>query len=467
MTTLPARGRVPGRNDPCVCGSGRRYKECCGRLQASDPRVAAKPVMGAALEAQRARNFQRARALYRDALAIAPDEPDALHMLGVVCYDLGDDAEAYAHILRALELTGWKIWSYRHNLGLVVARLASDAARRRTTERQHRYRRWLATSGTAGDSAAPKVAVVVPCYNHAAFVERALDSVFAQTYRQIELVVVDDGSTDDSANVVRRALARSPFPSRFVCRENRGAAASLNEGVTQSAATYVNVLNSDDAFAPDRLQTMVEHIASQGFAWGFSAVDVIGADDRAADPLREARALRTLVIQGAIPLRPTVGFALLDANVAISSGNLFFSRELFDRIGGFRDYRYNHDWDFCLRALRLHEPRYVRKRTYRYRLHGANTIAESSAGARSEADDVVRSYLQWAMTAAPSESEWAPCVASWGELFVIYLLSAGMAELLTPQQLRTIVANLVGDAIETGSRSPDRVYDGPVASRRV
>src|SRR5208337_4480072 len=116
-------------------------------------------------------------------------------------------------------------------------------------------------------------------------------------------------------------------------------------------------------------QAMVDSIAAQGFAWGFSGVDVIDADDRPADPLRDAAALRALVIQGAIPLKDTVGFALIEANVAISSGNLFFSRDLFDRLGGFRDFRYNHDWDFCLRALRLAEPRYVRARTYRYRLH--------------------------------------------------------------------------------------------------
>jgi hypothetical protein len=249
-----------------------------------------------------------------------------------------------------------------------------------------------------------------------------------------------------------------------VSRPNRGAAATINEGVTQSDAPYVNVLNSDDAFTPDRLQMMVDAIAAQGFAWGFSDVDVITADDRAADPLRDARTLSTLIVQGTIPLKLSFGFALLEANVAISSGNLFFSRELFDRLGGFRDFRYNHDWDFGLRALRFAEPRYVRTRTYRYRLHGANTIAESS-DARVEAHDMVRDYLQWATTSAPSESEWAPCVANWGQLFVIQLLNAGMAEVLLPRQLRTIVANLIGDAVAPTLPSGDASDEAPAASR--
>lgn len=417
--------------------------------------------MQAALDAQRARNLQLAGELYRKALALAPDEPDALHMLGVVCYELGEIEEAYTLIVRALDLTGWKISNYRYNLGLVLARLAGQSDRPRTASTMARYRAWRAGCEMARSASAPTVAVVIPCYNHAAFVERALASVFAQTYRQVELFVIDDGSTDDSAAVARRALKDSPFPSRFVSQANRGAAATIGEGVAQSTAQYVNVLNSDDAFTPDRLQVMVDNVAGEGFAWGFSAVEAIDPDDRAVDPLRDRRALTTMISQGAIPLATTVGFALIQENASISSGNLFFSRELFERLGGFRAFRYNHDWDFCLRALRLSEPRYVATQTYRYRLHGANTIMESSHAARSEADLVLRDYLDWATTTAPSESEWAPCVANWGELFVITVLAAGIAGVLDVEKLRTI-AGIYGGAINAGSRGREARHEGPV-----
>jgi GT2 family glycosyltransferase len=424
-----------------------------------------KPLMDEALEAQRSRNLRRAAELYHEVLARVPDEPDALHMLGVVRYELGDPTEAYALIRRALELTDWGFWSYRHNLGLVVARLVSDRDRNRAWPTQARYRAWGKTPEGPGSGASPKVAVVVPCYNHATFVERALRSVFAQTYRHVEIVAIDDGSNDGSADVVRRALEQSPFPSRFESRPNRGAAATINEGVRQSDAQYVSVLNSDDAFTADRLQVMVDHVAAQGFAWGFAEVEVIGEDEREADPLRQARAMNTLILQGSVPLKPTVGFALLEANVAISSGNLFFSRALFDGIGGFRDFRYHHDWDFCLRALRVAEPRYVRARTYRYRLHGANTIAESSDAARSEADAVLRDYLSWATTTDPSDSEWTPCMANWGEMFVISVLSSDISGMLAPQQLQAMVANLLGDAGDARAGGGDALQPAPLADR--
>lgn len=455
---------LPGRNDPCHCGSGRRYKECCGRFQTLDARSAVRSVMEAALEAQRARNLKLAAEHYRRALALAPDEPDALHMLGVICYERDELAEAYALILRALDLTGWKILSYRHNLGLVLACFATQRDGLRSGPMRARYRAWLkAKTELPCQDALPKVAVVVPCYNHAPFVDRALASVFAQTYREVELVVIDDGSSDDSAAVARRVLKDSPFPTRFVSRPNRGAAATINEAVALSSAAYVNILNSDDTFAPERLQVMVERVAGRGFEWGFSAVEVIGADERPVDPLRERRALRTLVLQGSLPLAASTGFALVSANPTVSSGNLFFSRQLFERLGGFRDFRYNHDWDFCLRALRLAEPLYVAAPTYRYRIHSDNTITESPRRAKDEADGVLREYLEWAATTEPCASEWAPCVANWREEFVIRVLSEGMAEVLDLEKLRSM-ARLFGGPVTATPRAANGRGVSPVAS---
>src|SRR4029077_4671169 len=98
----------------------------------------------------------------------------------------------------------------------------------------------------------------------------------------------------------------------------------------------------------------------------------------------------------------------------------------------------------------LSEPRYIHARTYRYRLHGANTIAESASEPRSDANRVLREYLDWATPTAPSDSEWAPCVSNWGAQFVVHVLSAGMAEVLDPQQLRAIVVDLTGDTVDVG-----------------
>jgi tetratricopeptide (TPR) repeat protein len=435
-----------GRNDPCLCGSGKRYKHCCGGAQKStgaavprEPAIEAQGFMRAALSAQEARRLDEAERLYRDALALSPDAADALHMLGVIRYERQDYDEARSLILRALDLTGWQYPAYRHNLGLVVARANRNVGRPMLEARQREYRAWQAARAGPPSIAAPRVAVVIPAYNHERYVAAALESVFAQTYRDIEIVVVDDGSSDATADTARRALEHSPFPHQMIARENRGAAATINEGIARTSAPFVNVLNSDDVFAPERIATMVRAVAGAGGTWGFSAVDFVDAAGRAIDTLRDARAYTLSCAIAAIPFARSTGFALLSANVAVSTGNLFFSRVLCESLGGFRDLRYNHDWDFALRALWREEPVFVRDYLYRYRLHGSNTITESATKPREEADMFMSDYLAQAAGSDMPPNPFAPSVRAWGADFAVAVLEGGLAGTLGVPTLRRLV----------------------------
>ncbi len=439
---MPTAERAIGRNDPCPCGSGKRYKHCCGSTAAaatSTGAARAQRLMAAALAAQQARRLDEAERLYREALALAPDTADALHMLGVIRYERRDYDEAKTLILRALDLTGWRFASYRHNLGLVVARanvkgaLEAQHARQRQWYEAHRARRQPPADRS------PRVAVVVPAYNHERYVAAALESVFAQTYRDIEIVLIDDGSSDDTAALARRALARSPFPHRFVTRGNRGAAATINEGIALSSAPFVNVLNSDDLFEPARIETMVREVAATGASWGFSAITFVDAAGAEIDVLHDARAYPLCCAISAIPSGRSTGFALLAANVVVSTGNLFCSRALWESLGGFRDLRYNHDWDFALRALWRDEPVFVRDALYRYRLHAANTIDESATKPREEAHGVMADYLALASAAAPPPNAFAPSIHAWGADFAVAALQGGLAETMDAPMLRRLV----------------------------
>lgn len=91
-----------------------------------------------------------------------------------------------------------------------------------------------------------EVSVVVPSYNHATFIERTLRSIFAQTIPVRKLLVIDDGSKDESVSVIERVLADSPFPADLVARENRGLSATLNEGFAATEGEYFAYIGSDD-----------------------------------------------------------------------------------------------------------------------------------------------------------------------------------------------------------------------------
>jgi glycosyltransferase involved in cell wall biosynthesis len=95
-------------------------------------------------------------------------------------------------------------------------------------------------AGTAPPQAS-LVSVVIPCYNHAQFLAHAIESVLAQSYSNFELIVVDDGSTDDTAEVVRRYS-----PVRYVYQENAGRSSARNTGLRQSRGEFLVFLDADD-----------------------------------------------------------------------------------------------------------------------------------------------------------------------------------------------------------------------------
>jgi glycosyltransferase involved in cell wall biosynthesis len=106
----------------------------------------------------------------------------------------------------------------------------------------------------------PTVTVVMPLYNAERYVEQAIASVLAQTYVDFELIVVDDGSTDESVQRVRRF--RDPR-IRLVIQANRGLAGARNTGIRHARGRYIALLDADDAWQPDKLAWHVDHLNSR------------------------------------------------------------------------------------------------------------------------------------------------------------------------------------------------------------
>ena len=131
-------------------------------------------------------------------------------------------------------------------------------------------------------------------------------------------------------------------------------------------------------------------------------------------------------------------------NPSISTGNLFVTKSLFETVAGFRDFRANHDWDFCLRASEWSEPCFVDVPLYGYRLHGANTISESVERNRLEADQILSEHLARAFdpSVAFANSDALNCQNRHDE-FVQCLFDAGVARLMEPALFRHVVQELI------------------------
>jgi glycosyltransferase involved in cell wall biosynthesis len=426
------------RNQPCPCGSGKRFKHCCGG-EASNPKYEA-------LARQRAGDLTAAEILYRKVLDANPDEPDALHMLGVVHLQAGRPREAFELILRAAGVTGWKVPTVRDNLALALGAVLGGGAAQATVRAQVAYHVWCARRERARRPAEPLVSVVVPSYNHAAYIGECLESVYRQTWPRIELIVIDDGSSDDSAELIRASLQACPFPQRFIARENRGAHATINEGIALARGEFVNILNSDDRFAPERIARMVDCVAGAGADWGFAGVGIIDAAGMPAPLAPGSAAERLADLAESVRAAPTVGFGLLRANAAISTGNMFVRREFLNRIGGMAELRYNHDWEFVMRATLESEPVHVPQPLYYYRLHGANTIRESSSAPKREADAMHAAHLAKLLHAESAPNPFAPIRANWGSALAGFALEAGLGVCLPAEAMRELAHLADADA---------------------
>ena len=400
--------------------------------------------MRRALAEQRAGRDGAALALYAQVLARSPGLPDALHMYGAAQFAVGDHHGALASVTEAVKRFGESDPATTLNLGYVVA---SHLARVAPIEAEARYLRYLEFRAARARTAvvpSGRVSVVVPSHGHAAFVEAALASALEQTRAADEIVVVDDGSTDGSVARIRAVAARSAGRVRLVAREHRGAAATINEAVRASGGDWIAILNSDDRFAPGRLETMLRRVAGAGAGWGFSRSECIDAEGRVFPQRAGGRVGALRALQDGAASFDTVGLAFVAGNPAISTGALFFSRALFDRVGGFRDLRYTHDWDFCLKACLHDEPVLVSEPLYEYRTHGANTIHTPDGSADVEADELLRAYYRDACHADHAGNPFAPLPSVWGSLFWLRALEGGCTSLLPPGTVERLADDLLG-----------------------
>lgn len=103
----------------------------------------------------------------------------------------------------------------------------------------------------------PLVSVIIPVYNGAAYLRAALESVFAQTYRPFEVIVVDDGSIDDSG-----VIAQSFADVRYIRQANQGVAAARNNGIEAAAGEFFAFLDQDDLWTPEKLELQIGHLLS-------------------------------------------------------------------------------------------------------------------------------------------------------------------------------------------------------------
>jgi len=214
----------------------------------------------------------------------------------------------------------------------------------------------------------PLVSVIMPSYNTSQYIQEAIDSVLAQDYPNKELIVIDDGSTDSTVDLIRAYGDRVTL----LTQKNQGSAVARNAGIAAAQGKYIAFLDSDDAWLPGKLTTQVRYLEQHpdiGMIYGrwhvwkpqpdghFASADTI--DPESTEPTR-------LVEEGSGWLYNRLLFTSLLHTITVMA-----RRSLIDEVGTFDvDLKRGQDYDYWIRASRVTQIHQIDQVLALYRLHG-------------------------------------------------------------------------------------------------
>ena len=210
----------------------------------------------------------------------------------------------------------------------------------------------------------PLVSVVVPCYNHEKYVAQTIESVINQTYKNIELIVIDDGSKDNSVEVIQELADKYGFT--FIHRPNKGLSATLNEGVKLSNGKYFSAIASDDILMLDKIEKQVEFMEANP-DYGMCYGKIVYFENSIENTLE-------------YPNSNKEGWLfddLLNYGCFIPAPSTFMRKEVFENVGEYDESLWIEDWDMWLRISQKYKIGYIDEYFAYYRKHDSNISSQS------------------------------------------------------------------------------------------
>lgn len=199
----------------------------------------------------------------------------------------------------------------------------------------------------------PKVSIVTPSYNQARYLEETIRSVLAQDYPNIEYIIVDGGSEDESVEIIQRYERHLAW---WVSEKDRGHADALNKGFAHASGEILAWLNSDDTYLPGAVSEAVSFLAAH------PEVGMVYADANLIDDNGK--------IIGRFASRQTNYARMLRGSVHIPQATTFFRAELWRKVGPLDlSLFFAFDYDFWVKLAKISEVRYIPKLWANFRIH--------------------------------------------------------------------------------------------------
>jgi glycosyltransferase involved in cell wall biosynthesis len=219
----------------------------------------------------------------------------------------------------------------------------------------------------------------VPVFNRVKYLEQAISSILKQNFNDFEVIIIDDGSTENIKATLKKCIHKAPAKIRYIRQPNRGPAGARNRGIKEAAGKYIAFLDADDEWEEEFLSKGVEKLVSGHYHWIDTAAHRIALNEQ------EEVFLQTVIhaepidgIEGLYPL-------LLKENVIGSPSKVIVEKACFEKVGYFReDLRIREDWEMWMRLARAHFRFYrILEPLYQYKIRqNSLTKTESLIGLR-------------------------------------------------------------------------------------
>lgn len=240
----------------------------------------------------------------------------------------------------------------------------------------------------------PLISVLIPSYNHAPFIEAAVNSVLAQSYQKIQVVIVDDASSDASQQLIR-SFADERIVFRLLAA-NVGACEAMNIGLSMCEGEFIAVCNSDDVWLPQKLERQLQ-VFSVGTNLGAVFSDVDWIDDYGR-PLgkKQAPPFHAVFKQ---PNRSRFSWMkdLIENGNSLCHPSILIRREVYDRVGTYNNfYRQLPDLDMWMRVLQHYEIFVMPEKLVSFRIHNSNTSRPNPTTSNRSINEhrlILRSFL--------------------------------------------------------------------------
>lgn len=240
----------------------------------------------------------------------------------------------------------------------------------------------------------PLVSVIIPAYNHEKFIAEAVESVLGQTMADLELIVIDDGSTDMTGAIVKGY--NDPRLSYYY-QDNMDAYNTINRGLSLAKGEYISILNSDDVYTLNRLERLLQCVKETGAECIISDVIPISDDGLEFTDPHFGWNQWHFKNRDFFFRCNDLYMAFLKGNFMVTTSNLFMTSRVMRTVGDFCSLRYLHDYDYIFRIL-LAFPEGVfylaDERLLSYRIHSGNTLGEAAIIGREQDQQLISSYMQ-------------------------------------------------------------------------